>query len=202
MSDEEQDIFVAVAALLGAKRDERPSANHIKAFHFGEGQPEFYFFTDWRNSAKGGIRATTPHAWGNSFTGHGAPEIGFSLNRTPEALAKDIRRRWLDKANTWHRKTVAAKDASDRKETERRLRVEALLGANGCELSHDEARLPYDGKYVGHGITFDRLDLSPSSYHGFRVQVEVQSEGALRMIAGIAGEDYRMHCKSNSASAL
>ena len=48
-------------------------------------------------------------------------------------------------------------------------------------------------RFEGHGIAFNRYDLRPDSYHGFRVQLEVRNEAALRMIAQIVGEDYRMH---------
>lgn len=70
------------------------------------------------------------------------------------------------------------------------------MDANGSGFTYAEANR-YEDRFTGHGVSFQSCDLSPNSYHGFRVRVEVRSEAALRMIAAIAGEDYRLHNKKH-----
>lgn len=194
MNAEQKKVFAAVAQLLGATAG--TSAEEQRCDRYRLKELEFYFSTDWRDPSKGRILAVKPIAWGHSH--ESGPGIGFSLTRDPESIVRDIERRWLEKAKAWHWQKVAEKIARDQRDTEERLTVEALMEANGCGFSFDEAMREACGssqgyKFRGHGITVDRYDLRPDSYHGFRVQVEVRSEAALRMIARIAGEDYRMN---------
>jgi hypothetical protein len=196
MSDEEQDIFNAVAASLGAQRDERPSGEQVKAFHFGEGELQFFFTTDWRDNGKARITASVPHGWGGGHAN--APFIGFSMHRSPEALAKDIQRRWLDEAKAWHRKQLEAKEAAEKREAQHRERVEALLEANGSGLDHDDA-LRMGNTYEGHGIAFDGYDISGQGCHGYKVTVAVRDRAMLYEIARIAGGDFRAHAAAKDS---
>lgn len=191
MSDEEQDIFNALAALLGAQRDERPSNAHLRAYHFGEGELEFYFMVDWRDAGRGKVQATT--GWRSSGGGDEPPSEGFSLSRSPEALAKDIRRRWLEPARAWYRKQVERREAAERREAEHRARVEHLLEANGCDLGHDGALVNYRNTYEGHGIEFDRFDITGDRSGGYKLTVSVRNRAALYKIARVAGQDFRTH---------
>ncbi len=185
MNDEHQSLFTAIAALLGAVRDDREEASHLCRFRLGK--LEFYFSSDWRDRSKGAIRAAKPLAWGT--TNEVGPRIGFSLSRTPEAIARDTQRRWLKKATEWHWQKVREKQEADRRDTEKeRLAVEALMEANGSRFTYEEAMREACGTtrgetFRGHGIEFRQYDLRPCSYHGFRMQIEVRNEAALRMIA-------------------
>ncbi len=194
MNEEQEKVFAAVAQLLGATAGVEEQAEHICRYRLNE--LEFYFTTDWRDQSKGGVRATKPKAWGP--THEQGPRIGFTLSRAPEAIARDIQRRWLEKAKAWHWQKVAEKNATDQRETEERFAIEALMQANGCGFTYEEAMREACGyskgdNFRGHGIEFNRYDLRTESYHGFRMKIEVWNEAALRMIARIAGEDHRMH---------
>ena len=202
MSDGQGALFLEVAGLLGIEAPGEDTAEHIRSFRFAEGL-ECFFRVCWRDPTKGKIVATSPKGWDSRFR-QGGPSIGFSLNRAPESLARDIERRWLDDAWQWHRERVAQIAQIEKKETVERLRVEALLDANGAGKGYDAAKHScYRDRgdvFVGHGIEFRAHDLSPDSYSGYRLKVEVQTDAAMRMIARIAGEDYRMHQKNGEDS--
>ena len=166
MNQEHEHTFARVAELLGAVPQERETNDMVAHYQFGPGELEFYFIVDWRNESKGRISATTPKAWGHGHACYDPPSIGFSLSRTPEALARDIRRRWLDDANAWHWKRVEKKNVADNRRIEFQLQVEGLLRANGCNLSHDEAKFSHRDDYQGHGIHFSHGDIMLSGFKG------------------------------------
>ena len=201
ISEENGALFKEVAGLLGVEAPGEGTAEHIRSFRFADGL-EFFFRVCWRDATKGKIVATSPKGWDSRFR-QGGPSIGFSLNRSPESLAGDIKRRWLEDAWQWHRERVADIRRIESKETVERLRVEALLDANGSGMTYADAKgNGYRGGEVfrGHGIEFSAHDLSSDSYSGFRLKVEVRTDAAMRMIAQIAGEDYRMNRKKKGDS--